>query len=81
MAHDEPPHLDLHCLPSGLRILDMIYLGFNIFPKLADKNFVVCFLVVKEFTRFPHKHALFYIFLISVNYVDNSGMIVSIIPP
>ena len=24
VAHDEPPHLDLHCLPSGLWILNMI---------------------------------------------------------
>ena len=24
LAHDEPPHLDLHCLPSGLWILNMI---------------------------------------------------------
>ena len=24
VAHDEPPHLDLHCLPSSLQILNMI---------------------------------------------------------
>ena len=24
VAHDEPPHLDLHYLPSGLWILSMI---------------------------------------------------------
>ena len=24
VAHIEPPHLDLHCLPSSLRILVMI---------------------------------------------------------
>ena len=24
VAHDEPPHLDLHCLPSSLCILNMI---------------------------------------------------------
>ena len=24
VAHYEPPHLDLHCLPSSLRILNMI---------------------------------------------------------
>ena len=23
VAHDEPPHLDLYCLPSSLRILNM----------------------------------------------------------
>ena len=28
---DEPPHLDLHCLPSSLRILNMIQLGLNSF--------------------------------------------------
>ena len=24
VAHNEPPHLDLHCLPSSLLILNMI---------------------------------------------------------
>ena len=48
VAHNEPPHLDVHCLPSSLWILDMIYFGLNIFWKIADENFVVCFLVVKE---------------------------------
>ena len=24
VAHNEPPHLDLHCLPSSLEILNMI---------------------------------------------------------
>ena len=24
VAHNEPPHLDLHCLPFSLRILNMI---------------------------------------------------------
>ena len=47
VAHNEPPHLDLHCLPSALRILNMIYLGLNIFLKFADKKFV-SLLVVKE---------------------------------
>ena len=42
------PHLDLHCLPSSLWILNMIQLGLNIFLKFADENFVVCFSVVKE---------------------------------
>ena len=27
VTHDEPPHLDLHCLASGLSILNMIWLG------------------------------------------------------
>ena len=27
MAHNELPHLDLHCLPSGLSFLSMILLG------------------------------------------------------
>ena len=47
-AHNEPPHLDLHCLPPSFWILNMIQLGFIIFWKFADENFVVCFLVVKE---------------------------------
>ena len=46
VAQDEPPHLDLHCLPSSLCILNMIKLGLDIFLKFADENFVVCFLVV-----------------------------------
>ena len=31
VAHNEPPHLDLHCLPSRHWILNMILLGLNIF--------------------------------------------------
>ena len=31
MAHNEPPHIDLHYLPSSLWIFNMIYLGLNIF--------------------------------------------------
>ena len=52
VAHNEPPHLDLHCLPSSLRILNMILLGINIFRKFADENFVVCFLVVKVINNY-----------------------------
>ena len=48
VAHTEPPHLDLHYLPSSLWILNMIWLGLNIFWKFADENFVVCLSVVKE---------------------------------
>ena len=48
VAHDEPPYLELHSLPSFLSIVNMIYLGLNIFWKSADENFFVCFLVVKE---------------------------------
>ena len=43
VAHNEPPHPDLHCLLSNLQILNMIQLGHNIF-----ENCVVCILVVKE---------------------------------
>ena len=43
-AHYEPPHLDLHCLPSSLQILNMIKLGQNIFSNSADINFVPFFL-------------------------------------
>ena len=28
VALNEPPHPDLHCLPSSLCILNMIHLGF-----------------------------------------------------
>ena len=31
VAHNKPPHLDLHCLPSSFSILNMILLGLNIF--------------------------------------------------
>ena len=31
VAQDEPPHLDLHCLPSIVCILNMIKLGLDIF--------------------------------------------------
>ena len=31
VAHNEPPHLDLHCFPTRLCILNMIQLGRNIF--------------------------------------------------
>ena len=43
MAPNEPPQLDLHCLPSSLLILNILYLDLKYF-----ENFVVCFLVVKE---------------------------------
>ena len=50
VAHYEPPQQDLHCLPSSLWILNMIWLVLNIFfLNFADENFVVCCLVVKEF--------------------------------
>ena len=29
MAHDEPSHLDLLCLPSSLSVLDTIFLWLN----------------------------------------------------
>ena len=38
VAHHEPPHLDLHCLPSGLCILNIIWLGLNIFLNLQTKT-------------------------------------------
>ena len=39
--HNEPPHLDLQCLPSSLQILNMIYLGQNPFFFLSlQTNFV-----------------------------------------
>ena len=33
VAHNEPPHLELHCLPSNLSILSL---------KISDKKFVIC---------------------------------------
>ena len=48
VAHHEPHHLDLHCLPSDPQLLNMIYLVLTIFLKFADENFVICFSVVKE---------------------------------
>ena len=48
MLINEQPHLDLHCLPSGLLILNIIWLGFRFFLKFADENFVVCFFIVKS---------------------------------
>ena len=53
VADNEPPHLDLPCLPSSLWILNMILLGQNIFWKFADENFVVFFLVVRELRADP----------------------------
>ena len=50
VAQNEPPHLDIHCLPSSIWILNMIHLGLEIFWKFADENFVVYFLVDKELT-------------------------------
>ena len=31
VAHDEPPHLNLRCLPTSLRIHNIIMLQHNIF--------------------------------------------------
>ena len=47
VAHDEPPRLDLHCLPSRFCVVIKIKLRLNFFLKFSDENFVVCFLVVK----------------------------------
>ena len=37
VAQSEPPQLDLHCLPSGLRVLNMIKFGLNFFENLQTK--------------------------------------------
>ena len=47
MALDKPPNLNLHCLPSSLWILNMIWLGHNSFWKFVDINCVICFLALK----------------------------------
>ena len=36
VAHNEPPHPDLHCLLSSLRILNIILLGLTIFLKILQ---------------------------------------------
>ena len=54
VAHNEPPHLDLHCFPSSRLILNMVKLGFKCFCfffKFADENFVVCFSIDKELRK------------------------------
>ena len=58
VAHNEPPHLDLHCLPSSLWILNMITLGQNIFWKFANINFVACFFgpLKVKLHRFHHQN-------------------------
>ena len=48
VAHNEPPHLDLHCLPSSLSIFNAGSDG-TFFSNFADVNFVVCFLAFKGF--------------------------------
>ena len=40
VAHYEPPHLDLHCLPCSLLILNMKYLD-KAFFKICRRKFVV----------------------------------------
>ena len=45
VAHNEPPHLNLHCLLSSLWIFNMLQLGLKIFLlNFADIDFVVYFL-------------------------------------
>ena len=50
VAHNEPPHLDLHCLNCQLYSLDKNIL------KICRGNFVViCFLALKELTLIVSK--------------------------
>ena len=51
VAQNEPPHLDLQCLPSSHWSFNMIKLGINIFWKFADENFDISFLIVKEWKK------------------------------
>ena len=39
MAHNQPPHLDLQCLPSCLRIFSIIQLEFKCMFYFADLFF------------------------------------------
>ena len=41
-AHNEPPHLDLHCLHSGPWILNIIWHGRNSFQSFQMKIFFLC---------------------------------------
>ena len=41
-AHNEPPRLDIHCLPCILSLLSMIW-NVCIYFCFADVKFVVCF--------------------------------------
>ena len=48
VAHNGPPHLDLYCLPYSQ--YDRAWTEH--FLKIADENFVICFLVVKELSKY-----------------------------
>ena len=60
----EPPHLDLHSLPSCLWVLNMIKLGLDMFWKFADENlwkqlifyslFTICY-IYKYFIDYLHR--------------------------
>ena len=43
VAHNEPSHMDLYCLPSPLWILNMISLETFFYKKIAGVNFVCLF--------------------------------------
>ena len=59
VANNEPPHLDLHCLPSSLNSQhDIAWTTF--FLNFRDKKFVTCFLVVKELTSIQFEVSLLY---------------------
>ena len=42
-ALNEPPHLELHCFPCSLSVLQYDITWPNIFLKFCSFNFVVCF--------------------------------------
>ena len=44
MAHYEPSHLNLQCLPTGLWIFNMIQYELKDFLKNCRRNTIVCFL-------------------------------------
>ena len=48
VAHNEPPHLDLHCLPASLRIHNMIKLGLKFFLKKICRRKFCCLLFDSE---------------------------------
>ena len=44
VAHNEPPYIGLHCLPTCLSRLSTMWLGQNFSLKFRRLRFVVCFI-------------------------------------
>ena len=50
-AHNEPSHLDLQCLPSSLRFLNIIQFILQVFRNFADVILSSAFLALYELSR------------------------------